>query len=276
MRTRRTRPFPRTRGRAPNDMRRALGGLPFDQRAALIMREVEGRSYAELVEILGVSSADVETLLFRARRALREELERRAHLPSGRAGDLSSARRPARPRRAPAACAPPPRSASTAPRFARGQRTQRAALRALANVPLPASLASFFAKPSGSREQNVGFRARRHLLQYVGDSGLFLLSGSNHPLSTGRRSGGGVLLCVRPNRARVPSAHGSPEQAERRPRLGGVEREQGRGEAQGEVGRAGPLRRVDAPNKARSPPCSPRSAVLCGSGAAGSGDPDES
>ena len=66
---------PEDEGPSPNDVRRALGRLPFDQRAALIMREVEGRSYAELVEILGVSNAEVESLLFRARRALREELD---------------------------------------------------------------------------------------------------------------------------------------------------------------------------------------------------------
>src|ERR687886_59752 len=58
-----------------DDIRRALGHLAFNQRAALVMRELEGRSYAEIAEILGVSSGAVETLLFRARRALREQLE---------------------------------------------------------------------------------------------------------------------------------------------------------------------------------------------------------
>jgi RNA polymerase sigma-70 factor (ECF subfamily) len=50
---------------------RALGRLPFNQRAALIMRELEGRSYAEISETLGVSVGAVETLIFRARRSLR-------------------------------------------------------------------------------------------------------------------------------------------------------------------------------------------------------------
>jgi RNA polymerase sigma factor (sigma-70 family) len=50
---------------------RALGRLPFNQRAALIMRELEGRSYAEIADTLGVSVAAVETLIFRARRSLR-------------------------------------------------------------------------------------------------------------------------------------------------------------------------------------------------------------
>src|SRR5204863_2249397 len=57
------------------DLRRALGHLAFNQRAALVMRELEGRSYQEIAEILGVSVSAVETLIFRARRALREQLD---------------------------------------------------------------------------------------------------------------------------------------------------------------------------------------------------------
>jgi RNA polymerase sigma factor (sigma-70 family) len=50
---------------------RALGRLPFNQRAALVMRELEGRSYAEIADTIGVSVPAVETLIFRARRSLR-------------------------------------------------------------------------------------------------------------------------------------------------------------------------------------------------------------
>ena len=50
---------------------RALGRLPFNQRAALVMRELEGRSYLEIADTLGVSVPAVETLIFRARRSLR-------------------------------------------------------------------------------------------------------------------------------------------------------------------------------------------------------------
>jgi RNA polymerase sigma factor (sigma-70 family) len=51
----------------------ALGRLPFNQRAALVMRELEGRSYAEIADTLEVSVAAVETLIFRARRAVRRD-----------------------------------------------------------------------------------------------------------------------------------------------------------------------------------------------------------
>ena len=49
----------------------ALGRLPFNQRAALVMRELEGRSYAEIADTMAVSVSAVETLIFRARRSLR-------------------------------------------------------------------------------------------------------------------------------------------------------------------------------------------------------------
>ena len=52
------------------DVLRALSHLPFNQRAALVMREVEGRSYNEIAEILGVTVPAVEALLFRGRRKL--------------------------------------------------------------------------------------------------------------------------------------------------------------------------------------------------------------
>ena len=40
----------------------ALGRLPLNQRAALVMRELEGRTYAEIADTLGVSVPAVETL----------------------------------------------------------------------------------------------------------------------------------------------------------------------------------------------------------------------
>jgi RNA polymerase sigma-70 factor, ECF subfamily len=49
----------------------ALARLPFNQRAAIVMREVEDRSYAEIADVLGVTVPAVEALLFRARGSLR-------------------------------------------------------------------------------------------------------------------------------------------------------------------------------------------------------------
>ncbi|HVM17884.1 MAG TPA: sigma-70 family RNA polymerase sigma factor [Gaiellaceae bacterium] len=125
------------------DIRRALDQLAFNQRAALVMRELEGRSYAEIAAILDVSVSAVETLLFRARRAVREQLEgtltcRAAELaiskqldgelPRDERGQLRAHLRECK------ACAT----------VARKQRAQRAAIRALGTVPVPASLASLF------------------------------------------------------------------------------------------------------------------------------------
>ena len=54
----------------------ALAALSFNQRAAIVMRELEGRSYQEIAGVLGVSVSAVEALLFRARRNL--QVKRRA------------------------------------------------------------------------------------------------------------------------------------------------------------------------------------------------------
>src|SRR4051812_37886891 len=49
----------------------ALARLPFNQRAAIVMREVEDRSYAEIADVLETTVPAVEALLFRARTNLR-------------------------------------------------------------------------------------------------------------------------------------------------------------------------------------------------------------
>jgi len=126
-----------------DDVRRALGSLAFDERAALIMREVEGRSYAEIAQIQNVSAGAVETLIFRARRALREELEgtlscHEAERAISRRLDGQLARSKRRSLRRHL------RECGDCARFDHSQRTQRAALRSLAKVPLPSSLSSFF------------------------------------------------------------------------------------------------------------------------------------
>jgi RNA polymerase sigma-70 factor (ECF subfamily) len=57
------------------DLTRALAGIPERQRRALLLREWQGLSYDEIAAELGVSVAAVETLLFRARRSVAEQLE---------------------------------------------------------------------------------------------------------------------------------------------------------------------------------------------------------
>jgi RNA polymerase sigma-70 factor (ECF subfamily) len=49
----------------------ALEGLPFDQRAAIILREIDGLSYEEIAESLGVAVGTVKSRLARARLNLR-------------------------------------------------------------------------------------------------------------------------------------------------------------------------------------------------------------
>ncbi|MGE0446939.1 MAG: sigma-70 family RNA polymerase sigma factor [Vicinamibacterales bacterium] len=52
----------------------ALDRLPFDQRTALILREIDGLRYEEIAFSLGVAIGTVKSRLTRARQALRAEL----------------------------------------------------------------------------------------------------------------------------------------------------------------------------------------------------------
>ena len=55
-------------------LKAALQHLPFDQRTALVLREVEGLRYEEIAFSLGLPVGTVKSRLTRARQALREEL----------------------------------------------------------------------------------------------------------------------------------------------------------------------------------------------------------
>jgi RNA polymerase sigma-70 factor (ECF subfamily) len=52
----------------------AMERLPFDQRTALVLREIDGLRYEEIAFSLGVAVGTVKSRLTRARQALREEL----------------------------------------------------------------------------------------------------------------------------------------------------------------------------------------------------------
>jgi RNA polymerase sigma-70 factor (ECF subfamily) len=131
------------------DIRRALGHLAFNQRAALVMRELEGRSYAEIAEILEISPSAVETLIFRARRALREQLE--FSLTCGEAELAISRQLDGRlSRKEKGALRAHLRECKECAGFARRQRAQRSALRSLGAIPVPASLTSLFGGGGGA------------------------------------------------------------------------------------------------------------------------------
>jgi RNA polymerase sigma-70 factor (ECF subfamily) len=55
-------------------LKQALLGLPFDQRTAIVLREIDGLSYEEIAFSQGVAVGTVKSRLARARELLREEL----------------------------------------------------------------------------------------------------------------------------------------------------------------------------------------------------------
>src|SRR5512140_1682015 len=55
-------------------LQQALDHLPFDQRTAIVLREIDGLSYEEIAFSLGVAVGTVKSRLTRARQALRLEL----------------------------------------------------------------------------------------------------------------------------------------------------------------------------------------------------------
>jgi RNA polymerase sigma factor (sigma-70 family) len=125
-----------------DEIRTALGHLSFNQRSALVMRELEGRSYAEIGKILDLSVSAVETLLFRARRALREQLE--GALTCGEAEATLSKRLDGRLTLAEQrALRAHLRQCAECSVLERKQRARRAAVKRLGVIQLPPSLAGF-------------------------------------------------------------------------------------------------------------------------------------
>ena len=97
---------------ALDDLRGAFGGLSHSHHEILVLRELEGRSYNDIGERLGMSRPVVESTLFRARRRLAEEYD-----------DLASGRR----------CAFVRKMVDSGPHFSLGLRDRRRIARHLAH-----------------------------------------------------------------------------------------------------------------------------------------------
>jgi RNA polymerase sigma-70 factor (ECF subfamily) len=61
----------------------ALATITTDQRAAIVLFDVEGYDYAEIAEMTGVSLGTVKSRIHRGRLALRSRLEDRMDLLRG-------------------------------------------------------------------------------------------------------------------------------------------------------------------------------------------------
>jgi RNA polymerase sigma-70 factor, ECF subfamily len=71
-------------GPTAGEIAAAIRCLPAKQRAVILLREIQGRAYAEIAEELDLSMPAVETLIFRARRSLSEQLRLADRVPTTR------------------------------------------------------------------------------------------------------------------------------------------------------------------------------------------------
>ena len=142
-------PVPEGSGPGFADIVRALQQLPPTQRSALVMREFEGRSYAEIAEVLEVTQSALETLIFRARRSLAEQLEEA--LTCTEAEQALSRRLDGRlPRREARRLKIHLHECALCVRFAAVQKRQRSLLKGLSIMPVPASLFLFRGEPAAA------------------------------------------------------------------------------------------------------------------------------
>jgi RNA polymerase sigma factor (sigma-70 family) len=151
-------PVPDGSGPGFADIVRALQQLPPTQRSALVMREFEGRSYAEIAEVLEVTQSALETLIFRARRALAEQLEEA--LTCTEAEQALSRRLDGRlPRREARRLKVHLHECALCVRFAAIQKRQRSLLKGLSIMPVPASLFLFRGEPAAAALGGSGLAA---------------------------------------------------------------------------------------------------------------------
>jgi RNA polymerase sigma factor (sigma-70 family) len=128
------------------EIRNAMSHLSFNQRTVLVLREIEGLAYEEIANAMGLSLSAVETLLFRARQALREQLEAaEKDLGCDAVQRLISLQLDGKLSRSDRGLMRAHlRSCTECARFARSQRARKRVMPSLIAVPLPASLTGAF------------------------------------------------------------------------------------------------------------------------------------
>ena len=136
--------------RAPTagDIQRALSHLAPSQREALVMRELEGRSYAEIARTLELTIPAVESAIFRARRALREQMETSLTCDAAEAS-ISLQIDGRLPRSDRGALRAHLRECPACRTLAKRQRAQRHGWKAFAALPVPSSLSSLLGGGAG-------------------------------------------------------------------------------------------------------------------------------
>ena len=168
-------------GPSMEELVRALQRIPPTQREALVLRELEGRSYDEIAETLNLTKSALETLLFRARRSLADELENaatcdRAELSLSRQLDGRISRKERRRLHDHIAECP------ACARLQVTQGKQRRAFKGLALLPLPFALTFFKGAPSASAATG---------LPTIGAAGT---AGTTAVVGGGTATGGGLSL----------------------------------------------------------------------------------
>src|SRR4029078_2149463 len=137
-----------------DELVRALQRIQPSQREALVMRELEGRSYNEIAGLLGLTTAALETLLFPARRSLAEELEnlvtcQSAQLALSKQLDGRLGRKERRRLEDHLA------ECQDCSRLADMQQRERPGVKGLAIIPIPVGLALFKGAPSASAASSL-------------------------------------------------------------------------------------------------------------------------
>jgi RNA polymerase sigma factor (sigma-70 family) len=129
-----------------HEIRDAMAHLSFNQRTVLVLREIEGLTYEEIAQAMALSLSAVETLLFRARQALREQLEAaEKDLGCDAVQRLISLQLDGKLSRSDRGLMRAHlRGCGECARFARSQRARKRVMPSLIAVPLPASLAGAF------------------------------------------------------------------------------------------------------------------------------------